>query len=218
MELTIQRRDITGKKVQSLRKSGIIPAIIYGRHLTDPIMISCDKNAFIKAYKQGWSATAISLSWDGIKELALVQDIQLDPVQDYVLHVDFQAVKADEKVSVEVPVVLTGISPIEKLWEGKVQLVKDTIEVEAFPQDLPHDITIDIATITSTNDVIFVKDIDISDKVTLLTELDQALVTVVVIEDEPAEGTEESAMDVAADAVAEKKKEINTSNEQSEGE
>jgi ribosomal protein L25 (general stress protein Ctc) len=53
MELTIQRRDITGKKVQALRKANLVPGIIYGKHLDAPIMISCDKTAFIKAYKQG---------------------------------------------------------------------------------------------------------------------------------------------------------------------
>jgi large subunit ribosomal protein L25 len=203
MELTIQSRDITGKKVQALRKASLIPAVIYGKHLAAPIKISCDKNAFIKAYKQGGSATAINLKGDGIKELALVQDVQLDPVNDYVLHIDFHAVKADEKVSVEVPVILTGSSSVEKLGEGKVQLVKDTVEVEAFPQDLPHDITIDISNIESINDVIFVKDITVSSKVTVLTDPEQALVTVVVIEDE-VESSDEN-VDPAGNAIAAQK-------------
>lgn len=133
-----------------------------------------------------------------------MQDIQLDPVQDYLLHIDFHAVKADEKVEVEVPVILTGISPVEKLGEGTVQLVKDTIEVEAFPQDLPHDITIDISTITSTNDVIFAKDVTFGDKVTVLTDPEQAIVTVVVIEDEVEDDSDET-IDPAGDAVAEQK-------------
>lgn len=51
MELKIAHRDITGKKVKALRKESLIPAIVYGRHLEKPIMISCDKNAFIKVYK-----------------------------------------------------------------------------------------------------------------------------------------------------------------------
>jgi len=203
MELTIQRRDVSGKKVQALRNAGIIPGIIYGKHLDAPIMISCDKNAFIKAYKSGGSSTAITLTGEGFKELALVQDIQLDPIQDYVLHIDFHAVKADEKVTVEVPVVLTGASSIEKLGEGKVQLVKDTIEVEAFPQDLPHDITIDISTIATINDVIFVKDVTISDKVTILSDPEQALVTVVVIQEEVE--TVDETIDPAGNSIAEQK-------------
>ncbi len=184
MELIIAHRDVTGKKVKALRKESLIPAIVYGRHLEKPIMITCDKNAFIKIYKAGGSSTAITLKGENMKELALVQDIQLDPINDYVLHIDFHAVKADEKVTVSVPVILTGLAPIEKLGEGRVQLVRDTIEVEAFPQDLPHDITIDISTITTLNDVVFVSDLVVSNKVEILTDKEQAVLTVVSLSDE----------------------------------
>jgi len=205
MELTIAHRDITGKKVKALRKESLIPAIVYGRHLEKPIMISCDKNAFIKIYKAGGSSTAITLKGENMKELALVQDIQLDPISDYVLHIDFHAVKADEKVTVDVPVVLTGLAPIEKLGEGRVQLVRDTIEVEAFPQDLPHDITIDISTIITLNDVVFVSDLVVSSKVEILTDGGQAVVTVVSLIEEEEEVIETE--DAAATAVADKKEE-----------
>jgi len=205
MELTIAHRDITGKKVKALRKESLIPAIVYGRHLEKPIMISCDKNAFIKIYKAGGSSTAITLKGENMKELALVQDIQLDPISDYVLHIDFHAVKADEKVTVDVPVVLTGLAPIEKLGEGRVQLVRDTIEVEAFPQDLPHDITIDISTIITLNDVVFVSDLVVSSKVEILTDGEQAVVTVVSLIEEEEEVIETE--DAAATAVADKKEE-----------
>lgn len=206
MELTIAQRDVTGKKVKALRKASLIPAIVYGRHLEKPLMISCDKNAFIKIYKAGGSSTAITLKGENMKELALVQDIQLDPINDYVLHVDFHAVKADEKVTVEVPVVLTGLAPIEKLGEGRVQLVRDTIEVEAFPQDLPHDITIDISSIATLNDVIFVSDLVVSSKVQILTDGEQAVLTVVSLTDEVEEETT-GTDDAAATAVAAKKEE-----------
>lgn len=206
MELTIAQRDVTGKKVKALRKASLIPAIVYGRHLEKPLMISCDKNAFIKIYKAGGSSTAITLKGENMKELALVQDIQLDPINDYVLHVDFHAVKADEKVTVSVPVILTGLAPIEKLGEGRVQLVKDTIEVEAFPQDLPHDITIDISSIATLNDVIFVSDLVVSSKVQILTDGEQAVLTVVSLSDEVEEETT-GTEDAAATAVAAKKEE-----------
>jgi large subunit ribosomal protein L25 len=110
--------------------------------------------------------------------------MQLDPVTDEVLSVDFLAVNQNEKVKTIVPVVLIGESKIEKLNEGKIQLVKDEIEVEAFPQDLPHNIEIDISKIESTNDVIFVKDIELSDKVRIVDDAEQPIVTVVELSDE----------------------------------
>jgi len=108
-------------------------------------------------------------------------------VTDILMHVDFLAIKADEKVKTEVSIKLIGESSVEKLNLGKIQLVKDFIEVEAFPQDLPHDITIDISSIQDINDAIFVKDLKISNKVEILDDPEQVLVTVVTMAEEEVE-------------------------------
>lgn len=122
--------------------------------------------------------------------------MQLDPVSDVVLHVDFLAVNKNEKVTTEVPVKLFGESSIEKLGEGKIQLLKDFIEVEAFPQDLPHDVQIDVSVIEKMDDTIFVRDIKLSDKVTILDDLEQPLVTVLKLTEE----TEEAPVAAAPEA------------------
>ncbi len=100
---------------------------------------------------------------------------------------DFLAVNKDEKVRTEIPVKMIGESPIEKLGEGKIQLVKDFIEVEAFPQDLPHDVTIDISAIQTINDTIFVKDLKFSTKVEILDDPEQAIITVLTMNEEVEE-------------------------------
>lgn len=171
------------EKASSLRKEGNIPAIVYGKHLTTPISIYCNKNEFIKQFKAAGYSTAITIEGSGIEELVLVQDFQLDAVTDIVLHVDFLAVSKTEKVTTEVPVVLFGESLIEKTGEGKIQLIKDFVEVEAFPQDLPHDIKIDISKIKTVNDTIFVRDLKFSDKVTVVDDLDQPIITVASLDD-----------------------------------
>ena len=117
----------------------------------------------------------------------MIQDIQLDPVTDVLIHIDFLAVNKDEKVTTEIPVKLIGESVVEKLGEGKIQLLKDFIEVEAFPQDLPHDITIDISAIKNINDVIVVRDLKFSDKVEVLDDPEQAVVTVLILTEEVEE-------------------------------
>lgn len=131
----------------------------------------------------------------------------MDPVSDVLLHVDFLAVKSDEKVTTEVAIKLIGESPIEKLGEGKIQLVKDFIEVEAFPQDLPHDITIDISTIQNINDAVFVKDLKVSDKVEILDDAEQVLVTVVTMAEEEVETAAAPVEGAAPAAATEEKKE-----------
>ncbi len=190
MKLTVQVRTATGKEVKKLRREGQLPAVVYGKTLETPVLLSCLKNDFIKVYRTAGYSTPIELV-GGVDQLVLLQDMQLDPVSDEVLTVDFLAVNKNEKVSASVPVVLIGESKVEKLNEGKVQLVKDEVEVEAFPQDLPHSIEIDLAQIETANDVIFVKDLKLSDKVKVLDDGEQPVVTVVELSDESEASSEE---------------------------
>lgn len=188
MELKVNiRTQATKQESKKLRKEWNVPAIIYGRHLKSSIQVSCLKNDFIKRFKEAGYSTPITLTGEWVNELVLIQDIQLDPVTDIVLHIDFLAVKKDEKVKAEVTIILTWEAPIEKSWEWKIQLVKDFIEVEAFPQDLPHNITVDISKIESVWDTVFVKDLEISNKVKVLDDLEQPIVTVVALVEEKEE-------------------------------
>lgn len=196
MKLTVTLRDSIKNK--DIRKEGLIPCIIYGKYIKTPLVVSCIKNDIIKKYKEVWYATPFTLEGENIKELVLIQDIQLDPVSDVLLHVDFLAIKADEMVITKIPIILIGESPLEKSGDGIVQLVKDDIEVEALPQDLPNNITVDIASIEDMNDIIFVKDLKLSDKITILDDPEQAIVTTMStqveeeVEEEITEGEEET--------------------------
>lgn len=201
-ELAVSLRTLQGKKVKSLKKEGLVPAVIYGKHMKSPISISLNKNDFLRTYRKGGTSTAITLKGDKINELVLISDIQLDPVSDFVVHVDFHAVKADEKVTAEVPVVLVGTPIVEKNNEGRVQAILSTIEVEAFPQDLPHDISIDVSHMEHIHDVIFVKDLKFSDKVTVMIDPEQPVVTVVTFSDEEIDNTAPTAEDLAGAAAA----------------
>ncbi|MBQ9553726.1 50S ribosomal protein L25 [bacterium] len=183
MKLTVEARTATGKAVKGLRKQGQLPGVVYGKTLGTPVLFGCVKNDFIKVYRAAGYSTPIELS-GAIKQLVLLQDMQLDPVTDEVLSVDFLAVNQNEKVTASVPVVLIGESKVEKLNEGKIQQVKDEVEVEAFPQDLPHNIEIDLSKIESINDVIFVKDLEVSSKVRIVDDAEQPVVTVVELSDE----------------------------------
>ncbi len=189
MKLNVQSRQLTGKKVKQLRNQDIIPGVIYGKRTKEAILVSFPKNEFLRLFKKAWQSTPVTISWDGIDQLVLIHEIQVDPVSDFLIHVDFLAVSRDEKVVASIPLILTGESNIEKLGEWKIQLLKDTVEVEAFPQDLPHEIKIDISNIQKMNDVIFIKDLDIGAKAEIVEDLEQAIVTVVAFEEEEVEET-----------------------------
>ena len=186
MELIVTSRTVFGKKVNRIRKEWLVPGIVYGRHLKSPLAVQFDKVAFIKTYKTTGVSTPVDLTGDQ-SELVLIHHVETDPVTDVVIHVDFLAVKADEKVKASVAILMTGIAPVEKDGLGKVQLVKDHVTVEALPRDLPHDIKVDLSNLATLQDGIFVSDLVVSDKVTIIDDQDLPVVAVVQLQQEEVE-------------------------------
>jgi large subunit ribosomal protein L25 len=103
-----------GKKLNSWEKQGLVPGVVYGKNLANPLMIAVDKVKMVQTYHKAGKSTAIELQGDNIDQLVLVHDIQLNPVTDHLIHIDFLAVNKDEKVRAEVPLVLVGQSLFEK--------------------------------------------------------------------------------------------------------
>lgn len=199
MKLAVSHREVTGKKVKLLRKQGLVPGVVYGKHLAQPLMISVDKIKMVQTYHKAGKSTAIELEGDKIDQLVLVHDIQLNPVTDHLIHIDFLAVSKDEIVRAEVPLVLVGQSLFEKQNLGSLQILRHTVFVEALPLDLPHDIKIDISHLAEEGEVIFFKDIDAGKNVKVVDDLDQPILTTVAFSDEPEEEVK-PAVDAAAPA------------------
>ncbi len=206
MELSVQKRTHFGKQAKSLRKQGFVPAVVYGKHLAQPLHISIEKIPLVRAYQKAGYSTALQLKWDGINELVLFHDMTADPVTDHAVHVDFLAVKSDEKVRAEVPVILIGESPVEKLNLGTIQQILMQVEVEAFPMDLPSNIEFDISVIDHVGMVVHVKDLKVSNKVEIIDDLESPVVTSAEFEEEKEE-TPVAAVEAAPAAWAEAKKE-----------
>ncbi len=174
MKLSVEKRTIKGKKVKNLLKIGMVPAVVYGKHIETPYSIKFDKKTFLKLYKEAGNTTPITLEWDNIKEFVLIHNLQLHPVKNNLIHVDFMAIKIDEVVKAEIPVITEWEEKLTKrgLW---FNLVINSISIEALPSDIPHEFIIDVNKLENDGDNIMISDLDISDKVNLLTE-DEALV------------------------------------------
>jgi large subunit ribosomal protein L25 len=173
MELQVQKRQ--AGKVKKLLKQGLVPGVVYGKHLEEPILVQFNKNDFIKLYKQAGSSTPIELKGN-VDQLVLIHDLQLEPVKDTLIHVDFLAVKKWEKVRAAVPVVIEGIDALQKQWL-EANIVKDEIEVEAVPAKLPHNIKIDVSWLKD-GDNITVADLKLGDDVEIITPAEEAIVVV----------------------------------------
>ncbi len=177
MDLQIQTRTIFGKQTKNLRRAGLIPGEVFG-HGIENKHVSVAAKDFKKIFKQAGETTIINLVDEaGTKIPAIIADVAYNHLTDAILAVDFHRVRLDEKLEAKVPVIFTGSAPAEK--KGLV-LVKVTteIEVEALPNELPHEFSVDISTLTEAGEGIYVKDLRVSPKVKIKTPGDMAIVMV----------------------------------------
>lgn len=173
MELKVSKRqDI---KIKSLLSEGIVPGIIYGRHIDTPISIEFKKIDFLKLYKESWKSTPITLKWDGIEELVLVHDLQLNPVKDTLIHADFLWLKKWEEVEASVSIFIEWVEALQKKWL-EYTLVSDSIDIKAIPSKLMSDIKIDVSELED-GYALKASDLNIWEWVKLLNE-EQVILTV----------------------------------------
>lgn len=173
-------REITGKKVKSLRAAGKVPAVVYGFGI-DSTNISVDQKAFLMLYKEAGEATVIDLMLDGKKSplKVLIKDIDVDYVRRRLKHVSFYAVNMKEEIDTDVPLVLVSESPAEKNGAVIIQAISE-VEVRCLPSDLPSEIEVDKSVLNEIGDSISLRDLVLPKGVKLLheeEELDQVIVS-----------------------------------------
>ena len=174
MELKVQKRQ--PGKAKKLIKQGLVPGIVYGKSLEQPISVQFKRTDFVKLYKEAGSSTPVILKGDDFEQMVLIHDYQLEPVKDMVIHVDFLAIKAGEKVKAAVPVVVEWIENLQK--QGlEVDIITDEVEVEAIPSKLPHEIKVDVSNLKD-GDNITVGDLDLDKDVEIVSEPTEVIVTV----------------------------------------
>ncbi len=190
----LQSREVIRKGLNGLRRTGNVPAVIHD-HGNPSIMVMGNDIALAKVYKQAGKHHAVALKLDGKEHLAIIKQVDFEPKKHTIQHIVFQAIKQNEKIQTEVPVVLEGEIPAEKA--GFMVLTNvTTVEVEAFPKDLPDQIVLDASKLVEIGDKLHVSDLTVPSGVTILTE---AETTIALVEETKAQMSEESAEE-AADA------------------
>ena len=158
VQIKALERKIKGRKVKRLRKEGVLPANIFGKKVKSTA-IKVSLADFEKVYKEAGETGIVEIMLGKTKRPVLIHNIQVDPVSDVPIHVDFLQIDLKEKVTAQVPVDLVGESPAEKQGLGTVVLHLDEIEVEALPKDLPEKFEVSIDKLTEVDQAIFVKDL-----------------------------------------------------------
>ncbi len=173
IELKAEKRTVTGKRVKGLRREGIIPAVLYGPK-TGPIPIQCDGWELQRILARAGGTNLISLRIDdaGKPKMALAREVQRDVITNALCHVDFYQVVMTEKVTAEVNIILIGQPPAVQQKEFMLLQGADSVEIECLPGDLIHSIEVDISNL-GIDDVLYVKDLQVPDNITILTDGDE---------------------------------------------
>lgn len=204
--LAAEPRDISGKRVASLRREGKLPAVLFGNGL-ESVSVSVDAHDFDLLRRKVGPNALVDLSVGGKKaQPVLVHGVQVHPVTRRPLHADFFLVRMTEELTVDVPLVPIGESPAVADDGGTLLHMIESVRIKALPDHLPQSIEYSIESLVDFDTTIHVRDLSIPGDVTLLTDADEVVAKVqaprVEVEEVPvaAEGEEVAEGEEAAEA------------------
>lgn len=211
-KLALSKREVTGKKLKNIRAAGLIPSVIYGGK--EPVLTSSEYVATEKVLSLAGYHSPIDLDVEGKKQLAIVKDVNIDPVSRKIINVEFQAISAKEAVVATTPIVIVNFeaSDAAKIYHFETTQALEEIDVKAKPSDLPKELTIDASGLANVDDKLTIANITLPNGVEFADkELDMTQV-VVSLYDPAAEAAareaeaEAPAAEEAAEAPAEEAK------------
>jgi len=179
------RKDL-GKKVKTLRKRDILPAVLYGPKIKEALPIEVDLKEFEKVYQESGESSLILLKIEKNAFKVLIHQFQEDPLSGKFLHVDFYQPILTEEIEAKIPLFFEGVAPAVKDLGGTLIKNISEIEVKALPENLPHRIKVDLSKLKTFEDYILVKDLLVGEKVKILKAAEEIIAQVL-----PLEKTEE---------------------------
>ena len=178
-ELMINRRQATGKQVaKRLRRSGAVPAVLYGGARPEPVTV--DPRAVLRIlHGHRGSTQLLTLRVDGEPgtRMAIIRDMQFDPVSETLVHVDLQEVQGDRAITVQVAVHPVGEAAGVRDQKGILNIVLHELNVSCLPTMIPERIDADVSALMI-GDVLTVASVRAPEGVRILNVPDQAVVTV----------------------------------------
>ncbi len=191
----IKREDVGTNSTKKVRKSGLVPAVLYGVNY-DSTNIALDEREITKFVKAHGSGAKLTLDLNGTEEMAIIKNLQRDVIKGTILHIEFQHLSAGQAIKIALPVNFDGEDSFPK--NTVLQKVVHELNIEALPKDLIDYITIDVSEM-QVGDVLTIADLDLEkySGIAFLDDPETTLVSLVEaqldIEEEPAEEDAEAA-------------------------
>jgi large subunit ribosomal protein L25 len=197
--LAAEPREIVGKKVAGLRRAGQLPAVVYG-HGVASSSVTINAHDFELLRRKTGPNALVDLSVDGKKaDPVLIHDVQVHPVTHRPLHVDLFLVRMTVELTVDVPLVPTGVSSAIENDGGTLLHAIESVKIRSLPDRLPQSIEYSIESLVDFDAAIHVRDLAIPADVTLLTDADEI---VAKVQAPRVEVEEPTAAEVAAEGEA----------------
>jgi large subunit ribosomal protein L25 len=208
LSLKAKKRELIGKKVKELRRQDILPGVLYGPKIEN-LTIELDLKEFEKTYKEAGESSLLSLKVGEEEFSVLIHEVKKDPLTSRPIHVDFYQPILTEEVEATVPIVFEGEALAVKDLGGTLIKEIQEIEVKALPQNLPHEIKVNIDKLKTLEDEILVKDLKVAENVKIQKEPNETVANVAPPETEKIEQELEKPVEEKVEEVeeAEEKKE-----------
>lgn len=183
--------------MNQLRREGLVPGVVYG-HKVAPIMVEVPAKELAKTVHMVGKSHLLQLKVAGERRQrpVLIKELQLNPRSSAAVHVDFFQVNLEEKLTVQVQVVLAGESPAVKFNVGELLHVVHSLEVSCLPDAIPGEISVDISGLAEVDDAVRLSDIALPEGVELNAAIDPAEILVKIAQARVA--AEEPVAEVAA--------------------
>jgi large subunit ribosomal protein L25 len=176
--LEVEPREVTRKANKQLRKQDIVPGVVYG-HNVEPSSVQMPRREFENVYLRAGSTSLVDLKIGGDKpRKVFIHDVQRSATSHQLTHVDFMVVNLEEDITVSVPLVLVGESPLVASKEGMLIHQTEHLSVRALPMDIPPVVEVDISGLVELDQSIHVSDIELPSNVQVLTAQDELIVKV----------------------------------------
>ena len=196
-------RDERGKNAaKRLRRSGMVPAVIYGGK-GDNLAVSVDPKALQKVLRSEAGRNAIlklDIAGQGAAN-AILKSWQVDPIKETFLHADFYRIAMDVAIRVTVPIHTVGEARGVKVDAGILEVILRSIQVECLPGDIPERIDVEVSDL-GINQSLRVSDVKVPEKVKVLDSPDQVVVHVVSVKEEAAPAAAAAAPAAEGEAAA----------------
>jgi len=204
-------REEAGKsKVKPLRKSGFIPAIVYGEG-KKTVSIKVERRSVLRLiHEHHIENVIINLKIAGDEKKAkdsavIIKEIQRDPVRDDILHIDFNQISLTKEIKVKVPITAKGEPVGVKVDGGSLEHVIWELEIECLPTQIPPKIEVEVSQL-KIGDSILVKDLTLPPGIKVLQDPDQVVVAIAApVKEEAAPTPEEGAAPEEPEVIKEKK-------------